>query len=178
MMNIKKAHLTPNMYSRPQTAMNEIKGIVIHWVGNAGTTAKQNRDYFERRKDGKLGYGSAHEIIDLNGDILLCIPDTEIAYHCGSTNYIGGILEKLQTDNPNYCTYGVETCHLDGNGKYTQETYIAIITRIGELCSLYNLDPMKDVYRHYDITGKICPKYFVEYPDEWQRLLKAVKHIQ
>ena len=26
---------------------------------------------------------------------------------------------------------------------------------------------MDDVFRHYDVTGKNCPKYYVENPDAW-----------
>ncbi len=28
----------------------------------------------------------------------------------------------------------------------------------------------QDVIRHYDVTGKICPKYFVEHEDAWEQL--------
>ena len=31
-----------------------------------------------------------------------------------------------------------------------------------------------DVIRHYDVTGKICPKYFVEHEDEWEQFKKDV----
>lgn len=43
--------LTPNPYSRPQTALEEVKGVVIHYTANPGTTAAQNRSYFESLKD-------------------------------------------------------------------------------------------------------------------------------
>ena len=29
--------------------------------------------------------------------------------------------------------------------------------------------------RHYDVTGKICPKYFVDYPEKWEDFHKDVK---
>ena len=28
--------------------------------------------------------------------------------------------------------------------------------------------------RHYDVTGKNCPKYFVEHEDEWEQFKKDV----
>ena len=43
--------LTLNDYSRPGTKLSEINGIVVHYVGNPGTTAQQNRDYFESLKN-------------------------------------------------------------------------------------------------------------------------------
>ena len=30
------------------------------------------------------------------------------------------------------------------------------------------------VIRHYDVTGKNCPKYFVEHEDEWEQFKKDV----
>ena len=35
--------------------------------------------------------------------------------------------------------------------------------------------PVANVIRHYDVTGKLCPKYYVEHPEEWERLLNYVK---
>ena len=29
--------------------------------------------------------------------------------------------------------------------------------------------------RHYDVTGKICPKYFVEHEDAWEQFKADVK---
>ena len=39
--------LPVNPYSRPGTKLEEVNAIVIHYVGNPGTTAAQNRSYFE-----------------------------------------------------------------------------------------------------------------------------------
>ena len=36
--------LTPNSWSRPQTRMKKVDGIVIHYTANPGSTAMQNRD--------------------------------------------------------------------------------------------------------------------------------------
>ena len=38
------------------------------------------------------------------------------------------------------------------------------------LCETFRLDPESDVIRHYDVTGKICPKYYVENEDAWEQL--------
>ena len=35
--------------------------------------------------------------------------------------------------------------------------------------------PADRVIRHYDVTGKICPKYFVDYPEKWEDFHKDVK---
>ena len=35
-----------NEFSRPGTPLEEVNGIVIHYVGNPGTTAAQNHSFF------------------------------------------------------------------------------------------------------------------------------------
>ena len=61
-MDIQKAYLTPNKYSRPQRPLQSVNGVVIHWVANPKTSAMMNRNYFENRKYGKTNFGSAHYI--------------------------------------------------------------------------------------------------------------------
>ncbi|MCF8012228.1 MAG: N-acetylmuramoyl-L-alanine amidase, partial [Clostridiales bacterium] len=78
-MKIRKQYVTPNPYSRPQKSLKEIRAIVVHWVANPNTTDINNRDFFEGRKRGESGYGSAHEIIDLDGSIVIAIPEHEMA---------------------------------------------------------------------------------------------------
>ena len=29
---------------------------------------------------------------------------------------------------------------------------------------------IEDVIRHYDVTGKECPKYYVDHPDAWEQM--------
>ena len=41
------------------------------------------------------------------------------------------------------------------------------------LCGEYGLTT-EDVIRHYDVTGKDCPKYYVEHPEAWERFLADV----
>jgi N-acetylmuramoyl-L-alanine amidase len=64
--------LTLNPYSLLGSKLSPVKGIVIHWVANI--------NFFESRKNGTKGYGSVHEIIDLNGDVIVCIPENEMVY--------------------------------------------------------------------------------------------------
>ena len=46
-MNIEDRLLTINPYSRSGEKQNKIEKIVVHWVGNAGSSALGNRNYFE-----------------------------------------------------------------------------------------------------------------------------------
>ena len=55
--------LDVNEYSRPGTPLEEIKGIVIHYTANPGTTAKNNRDYFQGLKDSHETKVSSHFVV-------------------------------------------------------------------------------------------------------------------
>ena len=72
--------LTPNPYSRPQKALDKVNGIVVHYTANPGTTARQNRDYFNGLAETKKTKASSHFVIGLEGEIVQCIPCNEISY--------------------------------------------------------------------------------------------------
>ena len=36
----------------------------------------------------------------------------------------------------------------------------------------------EQILRHYEVTGKECPKYYVEHPDEWERVLDGISFLQ
>lgn len=167
MYKVIEKYLTPNKYSRPQKSIHKIKGIVIHYVANPNSKAISNRNYFENRKYGKNSYGSAHEIIDLNGDVIVCLPKSEIAYAVGSKTYTKDCLNKLSS-YPNNCTYNIECTHVDWNGKMTDKTYSTLIERVADLCIEFNLNPFEDLWTHKEVVGwKICHKWFVENPKDW-----------
>ena len=75
--------LDPNPYSRPGTPLEKINGIVVHYTANPGTTAQQNRNYFNNlaKQNGESATSvSSHFIIGLDGEIIQCIPLSEISY--------------------------------------------------------------------------------------------------
>ena len=144
--------LPQNKYSRPGTALREINGIVIHYVGNPGTTARQNRNYFAGLATTHETSASSHFVIGINGEILQCIPLDEIAYCSNSRNVD---------------TISIECCHPGEDGQFTQETYDSLVRLTAYLADYYGLD-RDDIIRHYDVTGKLCPLYFVEHEDAWE----------
>ena len=73
-MKITEDFLTINNWSRPGKKLESILAIVMHWTANPRASAKANRDYFEQRKCGSDGYGSAHYIIDQDGSVIHAIP--------------------------------------------------------------------------------------------------------
>ena len=153
--------LTVNPYSRPGTKREHVRDIVIHYVANPGTSAKQNRNYFEGLKDqsgSKTVSASSHYIIGSDGTILQCIPLDEVAYG----NY-------PRNDD----TVSIECCHPDSDGRFTDATIKSLIRLTGWLCRELSLNE-KHIIRHYDVSGKNCPKYYVEHQDAWRTLKKML----
>lgn len=156
--------LTPNKKSRPQIQLKKVTKIAVHYVGNAGSSAVANRNYFESLKDGEI-YASAHYIVGLNGEIIRCVPETEIAYATYAAN--------------NY-SISIENCHSDPNGKFNSDTRNSLIALCADICKRYNLNPLTDIIRHYDVPKdngyrKPCPLYWVENPSDFEKFKKEVK---
>ncbi len=171
-MKIIEDLLTINNFSRPNKKLKSVKKIVIHWVKNPETTAKQNRNFFEKRKHGKDGYGSTHYIVD-DKSIIRMIPDDEMAYHVGSDYYTE--YGREISSYPNARTLGIEICHPDWTGKPTESTYNNLIDLLVELCKKYKLNPIDSICRHYDITTKECPKYYVDNVSMFWKLKSDVR---
>jgi len=152
------ADLLPvNRWSRPAVELKRINGVVIHYVGNPATSAQANRNYFASLADGRENtFASSHFIVGLEGEVLQCIPLTEIAYASMDRN----------TD-----TVAIEVCHPDAAGEFSPVTYASAVELTAWLCDAFELAPEADVIRHYDVTGKQCPRYYVEHPEAWERFL-------
>ena len=148
--------LTPNKFSRPQIALEHVNGIVIHYTANPGTTARQNRDYLESLAQTQQTKASSHFVIGLEGEIVQCIPCNEISY---------------ASNDRNNDTISIECCIEDETGKFNDSTYQSLIELTTWLMGRYDLNA-SDVIRHYDVTGKACPKYFVDHEDAWEQFHK------
>ena len=145
--------LTPNSWSRPQTRLKKVNGIVIHYTANPGSTAMQNRDYFENLPETQEAQASSHFVIGIEGEVVQCIPTSEWSY---------------ASNQRNFDTISIECCHPDETGIFNKKTYQSMVDLCAWLCLKFDLDE-NDVIRHYDVTGKICPKYFVENEDAWRK---------
>ena len=118
-------------YARPGIKMERINDVVIHYVANPGTTAEQNRSYFEgleNQTDSSRTYASCHFIIGLDGEII----------------------------------------------RFTDETMSSLVKLTAWILHETDLKE-KNVIRHYDVNGKVCPKYYVEHEDAWEQFLADVK---
>lgn len=167
-MEITRMLLTPNRYSRPQIPLKKVTKIAVHYVGNAGSSARGNRNYFESLKEGKrdrngrLIYASSHYIIGLEGEIIQCIPESEISY---------------ATNDANSYSISIENCHQYEDGRFNEKTLKSLMELCADLCKRYGLHPTKDIIRHYDVSGKPCPLWWVKHPQDFLYFKQDVKKI-
>ena len=153
--------LPQNNYSRPGTKLRAVNAIVIHYMGNPGTTAEQNRSFFANLAVTHETYASSNFVIGMDGTIIQCVPVDEVAY-C--------------SNDRNGDTVSIECCHPGEDGKFTEQTYASLVRLTAWLCEAFDLDE-NDVIRHHDVTGKICPKYFVDNEDAWEQFKRDVGEL-
>lgn len=140
--------------ARTGTELDGVNNIVIHYVGNPGTTAQNNRDYFDKPSTEV----SSHFLVGLDGEVIQCVP----------------LWEKSAASNwRNSDTVSVEVCHPDESGKFSDVTYKSVVKLTAWLLKETGLDE-NAVIRHYDITEKLCPLYYVKNEDAWKQLKKDI----
>ena len=141
--------------ARTGIQLEDIKDIVIHYVGNPGTTAQNNRDFFDKDETEV----SSHFVVGLKGEIIQCLPLWE---------------RSAASNNRNKDTISIEVCHPDSTGKFNDATYTSVVKLTAWLLKETGLSG-DNVIRHYDVTGKLCPIYYVNNPDKWEAFKKDVK---
>ena len=134
--------------ARSGRALEEVRGIVVHYVGNPGTSAQANRNYFAN-----IGTQvCSHFVIGLDGEIIQCVPLDE---------------RSAASNDRNRDTISIEVCHPDESGKFNEASYASLVKLTSWLCSEFDLSA-SDVIRHHDVTGKMCPLYYVEHENAWE----------
>ncbi len=151
--------LTVNEYSRPGEKLGKVRNIFVHYTANPGTSAAQNRSYFENLGITGETSASAHFVIGYEGEIIQCIPLDEIAY---------AVIQR------NYDSISIECCYLAEDGRFTDETYQSLLRLSAWLLKEYKLAP-DDMRRHYDEGGKKCPLYYVEHEEAWEKFLSDLE---
>ena len=143
---------------------NNIKWLVIHYSANDGDSAKGNGNYFKNNKP----KASAHYFVDDNV-IVNSVPDNYTAYAVGGKKYNnnGGKYYGVCT---NTNSLSIELCDTKRNGKsdLSSETRKNAIELARHLCKKYKIDK-NHIIMHYQVNGKLCPKYFVEDTKAWKK---------
>ena len=176
--------ITKGQGARPGVLLDSIKGLVIHWIG-----ASQSRASVIRKNFNFDIYGTQY-IIDWNdGSIIQCMPENEKAYHVGATSYTNLKYQLFGANNPNRYLVGIECCINDNDkiyndyydpdkymdlGKPSEVQYEALVEFAADFLKRNNLTT-DNLYRHYDITGKICHVWFVKDSSRWTQFKADVK---
>ena len=127
----------------------EFQTVTIHWTGNQyGQTPSVIYDWWLKQNNG-IG---AHFVIK-DEHCLQCVPTHAIVAHCGSAT-------------GNRTSIGIEVIPENAAGKFSEKS----IKTIKELLSLY---PPKHIVRHYDWSGKACPKNYIDNA-AWEKLKLAI----
>ena len=149
-MNLKTNLANRKNYGSSRS-VTDIKYIVIHYTGNDGDTDENNGKYFKNNVTGT----SAHYFVDRDS-ITQSVPDNFVAWHCGGKSY-----KHKSCRNSN--SIGIEICDDVKNGTiYPSDKTIKNVLELTEyLMKKYNI-PKENVIRHYDVTGKLCPAYWVD----------------
>lgn len=141
-----------------------IRYIVVHYTANKGDTAKNNADYFARTTTKT----SAHYFVD-EKEVWQSVGEQDTAYHCGADTY-----KHPFCRNGN--SIGVEMCLLDKAGNIRPGTIDTALSVVRQLMAAYDI-PIDRVLRHYDVTGKNCPRPMVENPQLWEDFKKELEGV-
>ena len=149
-MTITDSLIPKNKYNRPGTKSTP-KRICVHYTGDCGATAAQLAKYWQNVaagvfKDKPWSWTSAQYIVGLDGEVIRCIPDSEIAYAAA---------------NQNADTIHIEVCYRQKSGEFEESSIAALGELVRSLMNTYAI-PAGKVVRHYDLTGKLCPAYYVD----------------
>lgn len=151
-----------------------IEYIVIHYTGNDGDKSWNNANYFQNNQNLSA---SAHLFVD-DTSLYLSVPFEYVAYSVGSftvdTSKGGGKYYKKCT---NANSINIELCDTVKDGKYnvTQKTIDNALDITKELMTRYNI-PASHVIRHFDVTGKECPAYWVD-KTKWENEFRNKLYI-
>lgn len=135
---------------------SSIRFVVVHYTAGTKDTASGNGNYFAKN----ITKSSAHYFVD-GKEIVQSVPDDVVAWHCGGKKLAqGGSLHGVCTNSN---SIGVELCNQDGRADYKPngKTIENAVELVQTLMSKYGI-PKENVVRHFDVTGKKCPAYWVD----------------
>lgn len=139
----------------------DIKYLVFHYTGNDGDNDANNAAYFRDH----VVEASAHYFVD-DDSITQSVPDLYVAYAVGGklwsdTGRTGGGTMYGVITNRN--SLSIELCDTrrDGMLQATEATVERAAALSRALMDKYGITPDR-VYRHFDVTGKHCPAYWMD----------------
>ena len=143
--------------------------LVLHYVGATGG-AEANAKHYHNNSPGI----SAHYFVDHGptAEVWASVAEDCVAAHCGRTD---GKYKHPTCRNAN--SIGIEMCchqRADGSWYIDPETVDAAVALSRDIMARYHI-PLDHVLRHYDVTGKLCPRPWVDDPGAWQAFLHRLE---
>lgn len=154
-MDIHTGYLcNPGNYQKGRT--KPVSYLVYHYVGATGG-GKANARYYHSA--GGIG-ASAHYFVghaSEGAEIWSSVPEADTAWHCGARTYRHPTCRNANSIGIEMC------CHQRGDGTwYIDEETMAAAAELGrEIMARYGI-PLDHVLRHYDVTGKLCPRPLID----------------
>ena len=176
-MRIREDFLTIRPHTRSGDPLRIITGVVIHWVGTGGHTPEIVKAYFdELPAPGEPGgrNASAHYVVGIDGEIVRLIPENETAWHAGPSADTYPETEELLGGLPNWRTIGIELCHPTATGEFTPATLRAGAELAADILHRNGVTDRRYIIRHYDCTGKDCPRWMIRNPGDWEAFRSVV----
>lgn len=140
-MRIKSNYKAKPISYGAKRGYKSVKKIYIHWTANDGDTAENNAKFYATGNKREAG---AHIFIDRKGNIYKSINLNRVAYSVGNKQ-------------ENTVSVSIELCdlvkHLPSSEQL--EALFYTVRWIKKYCP-----NIKTVARHYDASGKDCPKPF------------------
>ncbi|SET54975.1 N-acetylmuramoyl-L-alanine amidase [Natronincola peptidivorans] len=146
-------------------------GACWHWTANIRATAgvENHLSYWLRAQ-----YGTQY-IVD-STKIAQAVPDTEVQWHAGPGSAYTNYIKNKYPRGANLSLIGIELC-VNSDGDWN-ETYKRAVWLGVQLCKKYNWDPYKNFERHFDCTGKDCPRMMTRFvaggETAWKKFLDDV----
>lgn len=149
-MKIKNSFIPINPYNRPGKASKPVR-ICIHYTGDVGAGADSLAQFYSNVASGMFSdkpwnWTSTQYIVGLDGEVIRIVPDNEVSYAASGNN--NG-------------TIHIEVCYKQPSGEFEQASNDALRELVLSLMQKYNISADK-VVRHYDLTGKLCPYYYID----------------
>ena len=143
----------PGNYQRGRA--QPVSFLVCHYVGASGG-AEANARYYHNTPNLSA---SAHYFVDHapGAGVWVSVAEADTAWHCGAKTY-----RHPACRNAN--SIGIEMCchqRPDGTWYIDEETMVAAAELGRDIMARYKIS-LENVLRHYDVTGKLCPRPLVD----------------
>jgi len=143
-MIVKQEFIQRGNLARPGILLSNPTSITIHWIGPYPNQVPADVIKWWTRADLQPAQAASAHYIIKDELCVQCIPEGEVAWHCGCKG--------------NYTSIGIEVIPVNKIGEFSADT-------IATLQQLLKHLPQVELKRHYDWTGKDCPRYYTNVTD-------------